>query len=62
MLRGAVLLALGAAASADVQVVSTETEFKRILKEERAVAVDFWSPTCGPCIMIAPKFKEACSE
>ena len=60
--RGALLLGLAAAASADVQVVSTEQEFKRILKEERAVAVDFWSPTCGPCIMIAPKFKEACSE
>ena len=49
-------------AAADVQEVTSEGEFKKILANNAAVAVDFFSTTCGPCIMIAPKFKEACSE
>ena len=43
---------------ADVEEVTSEAAFKKILSSNAAVAVDFFSQTCGPCIMIAPKFKE----
>ena len=56
------LFALFATACADVQEVSTEAEFKKILSNNAAVAVDFFSQTCGPCIMIAPKFKDLAKE
>ena len=49
-------------AAADVQEVTSEGEFKKILANNAAVAVDFFSTTCGPCIMIAPKFKEVARE
>ena len=52
------LAALAAGSSAEVQQVTTQKEFQQILKDNPAVAVDFFSTTCGPCIMIAPKFKE----
>jgi len=47
---------------ADVEEVADEKTFKRILAENVAVAVDFYSQTCGPCIMIAPKYKELAKE
>ena len=56
------LLALFALAAADVEEVSDERTFKRILADNPAVAVDFFSHTCGPCIMIAPKFKDLARE
>merc|ERR1719454_298528 len=54
-------LALGLA-SADVEEVTTEPAFKKALQNNMAVAVDFYSQSCGPCIMIAPKFKELAKE
>jgi thioredoxin reductase (NADPH) len=56
------LLALFALAAADVEEVSDERTFKKILADNPAVAVDFFSHTCGPCIMIAPKFKDLARE
>ena len=56
------LLVLAPACLAEVEEVSTESQFKKILADNIAVAVDFYSTTCGPCIMIAPKYKELSNE
>lgn len=60
------LLLLAAAllphAAADVEEITTEPAFKQALANNMAVVVDFFSTTCGPCIMIAPKFKELAKE
>merc|ERR1719399_2838249 len=61
-MRGLVLCLLAARAAADVEEITTEPAFKKILANHPAVAVDFFSHTCGPCIMIAPKFKELANE
>ena len=45
-----------------VEEVSDEKTFKKILAENPAVVVDFYSQTCGPCIMMAPVFKDAAKE
>ena len=55
----ALLLQLVAAA---VEEVADERTFKKILSDNPAVVVDFYSQTCGPCIMMAPKFKELAKE
>ena len=62
MVRTGLLALLVAYAAADVEEISTEPAFKKILSNHPAVAVDFFSHTCGPCIMIAPKFKELAKE
>ena len=82
----AVLLPLAAAAG--VEEVTSEAQFKKILSDNPAVVVDFYScaasvctgaartargracaspprgrrQTCGPCIMMAPIFKEVARE
>jgi len=56
------LCALVASVAADVEEITTEPAFKKALANNAAVAVDFFSQTCGPCIMIAPKFKELARE
>ena len=60
--RAGLLALLVAHAAADVEEISTEPAFKKVLANNAAVAVDFFSHTCGPCIMIAPKFKELANE
>merc|ERR1719163_1709169 len=61
---GPLLLAalLPAGASGAVQEVSSQGEFQKILSDNMAVVVDFYSQTCGPCIMMAPIFKEVARE
>ena len=41
-----------------VEEVTSEGQFKKILSDNAAVVVDFYSQTCGPCIMMAPIFKD----
>ena len=51
-------LVLPAVALAAVEEITSEPAFKKVLSENVAVVVDFYSQTCGPCIMMAPKYKE----
>ena len=62
MLQTTLVLALAAFGLAEVVEVTTQQEFQKILANNAAVAVDFYSTTCGPCIMIAPKYKELSKE
>lgn len=41
----------------------TENNFKEeVLNSKLPVLVDFWSPTCGPCLRIAPVIEELSEE
>lgn len=41
----------------------TEKDFdKEVLSEDKTVLVDFWSPTCGPCLMLSPIIDEIAKE
>mmetsp|Transcript_18444 Transcript_18444/g.47289 ORF Transcript_18444/g.47289 Transcript_18444/m.47289 type:complete len:618 (-) Transcript_18444:455-2308(-) len=62
MLRAVLLVVLVALGHAEVEEVTTQQQFQKILSNNAAVAVDFYSTTCGPCIMIAPKYKELSNE
>ena len=58
-MRALFVLALSASgALAEVEEVTSQAQFQKILSNNAAVAVDFFSTTCGPCIMIAPRYKE----
>ena len=40
-----------------------EKNFQRLVLEEKTTAlVDFWSPRCGPCRMLAPILEQAAEE
>lgn len=40
-----------------------EKNFDRLVLEEKTPAlVDFWSPRCGPCRMLAPILEQAAEE
>ena len=53
---------MAAAARAVVDEVTTQSQFQKALSDNMAVVVDFYSQTCGPCIMMAPVFKDAAKE
>ena len=61
-MRVLLALLLPAVALGAVEQVTDQNTFKRILAENPAVVVDFFSQSCGPCIMIAPKYKELAKE
>ncbi|MGN0930755.1 MAG: thioredoxin [Thermoguttaceae bacterium] len=40
-----------------------ESDFNTtVLEEKRLVLIDFWSPTCGPCRMLAPVLETLAKE
>ena len=40
----------------------SESNFDTVLQEKVPVLVDFWSPACGPCRMLAPILEELAEE
>eukprot|EP00742_Colponemidia_sp_Colp-10_P001980 GILJ01002114.1.p1 GENE.GILJ01002114.1~~GILJ01002114.1.p1 ORF type:complete len:601 (+),score=89.02 GILJ01002114.1:57-1859(+) len=61
--------AAGAAASAAapasgglVTNLATADELARFISSNMAAVVDFWSPTCGPCIRIKPTYQQWAAE
>ena len=45
------------------EITLTDQNFqKEVLNSEGLVLVDFWSPTCPPCLMLAPIIEEIAKE
>ena len=40
----------------------TSKSFDKFVRGESKVAIDFWAPWCGPCLMFMPIFQEAAKE
>mgnify|MGYP000143271964 CR=1 FL=1 len=46
-----------------VEDLVSEAELERLMSEDGGAAViDFWSPTCGPCKLMAPHFDAVAEE
>jgi len=44
-------------------ITLTDENFeKEVIKNEKPVLVDFWSPTCPPCVMLGPIIEEIAKE
>ena len=35
-------------------IKSTDETFKKIIKENKLILVDFWAPWCAPCVSLSP--------
>jgi len=46
----------------DKPTILTASEFDEFIKQHDFVVVDFWSPTCPPCLMLAPVIDELASK
>lgn len=47
--------------SAPIELIGSTFD-RHITKSEIPVLVDFYSPTCGPCLMMGPQFDEAARQ
>ncbi len=46
-----------------IEDLKTEGELEQLMSEDGGAAIiDFWSPTCGPCQLMAPHFDAVASE
>lgn len=43
-------------------ISANDTNFETYLKEQSALIVDFWSPTCQPCIQMEPGLKKIATD
>lgn len=49
--------------SHDLVIHTTDATYQEdVLQSELPVLLDFWSPTCGPCIMLSPVLDEIAVE
>jgi thioredoxin 1 len=39
-----------------------DSNFDNLLNDEKAIIVDFWSPTCAPCKLLEPILKNIASD
>lgn len=45
------------------ELIFTDENFeKEVINSAQLVLVDFWSPTCPPCLMLAPVIEEIAKE
>lgn len=42
-------------------ISANDTNFDNHLNDQKAIIVDFWSPTCAPCIQLEPGLKKIAS-
>ncbi|MCU0285654.1 MAG: thioredoxin family protein [Acidobacteria bacterium] len=42
-------------------IPTNDVEFDRQLDDQKAIIVDFWSPTCAPCMQLEPGLKKIAS-
>jgi len=42
--------------------LTTQNFEEEVIKSEKPVLVDFWSPNCSPCLVIAPIIEEIAEE
>ena len=45
-----------------VIVITNENFEKEVINSQKPVLLDFWSPTCGPCLRLAPLVDEIANE
>ena len=43
-------------------IVGNDANFDQLLDDPKAIIVDFWSPTCAPCLHLEPGLKQIASE
>ncbi len=44
-------------------IEANDSNFQQeVLQSEKPVIVDFWSPSCGPCLQFAPTFDKLAEE
>tara|TARA_B100001996_G_scaffold250912_1_gene194598 strand:+ start:238 stop:591 length:354 start_codon:yes stop_codon:yes gene_type:complete len=43
-------------------IKSTDDTFKKIIKENKLVLIDFWAPWCTPCLRLSPILEEIDKE
>ena len=44
----------------EVFEITSLVQLQKIVKDYQGVVIDFWSPTCPPCMSFKPKFESAC--
>lgn len=43
-------------------ISANDSNFENLLDDQKAIIVDFWSPTCTPCKLIEPGLKKIASS